>query len=198
MKRHHAATCAAILGTSLATLLLTASAAAADAVDPATIARGEYLVNSSGCHLCHTPKKMGSNGPEPDMSRMLSGHPASLQLPPPPQLPPGQWTGLSAASGTAWSGPWGVSHSANLTPDMETGLGRWTLRDFIDTIRTGRRMGRGRKVLPPMPVSAYRNLDDQDLAAIYAYLQSIPAIANAVPEPLARGMTAAGAAEAIH
>ena len=90
-------------------------------------------------------------------------------------------------SGTAWSGPWGVSHSANLTPDADTGLGRWTLQDFTATLRTGRRMGRGRKVLPPMPISAYRNFDDRDIAAIFAYLRSIPAIRNPVPEPAAPG-----------
>jgi len=37
--------------------------------------RGEYLVNAVGCHDCHTPLQMGPNGPEPDLSRMLSGHP---------------------------------------------------------------------------------------------------------------------------
>ena len=61
----------------------------------------------------------------------------------------------AAATNTAWSGPWGVSFTANLTPDPETGLGRWTLRNFMDTIRSGRHMGRGRPILPPMPWTAY-------------------------------------------
>ena len=39
------------------------------------VARGKYLVTTSGCNDCHTPWKMGPKGPEPDMSRMLSGHP---------------------------------------------------------------------------------------------------------------------------
>ena len=47
-----------------------------------------------------------------------------------------------AATNTAWSGPWGVSYTANLTPDVDTGLGAWTVRDFKATIRTGRHMGR--------------------------------------------------------
>jgi hypothetical protein len=44
-------------------------------------------------------------------------------------------------------------------------------------------MGRGRAVLPPMPIPAYRNFSDADLQAIFAYLQSIPAVSNRVPQP---------------
>jgi hypothetical protein len=45
-------------------------------------------------------------------------------------------------------------------------------------------MGRGRLVLPPMPIPAYKNFTDQDLEAIYTYLKSIPPIRNEVPEPV--------------
>jgi hypothetical protein len=78
-----------------------------------------------------------------------------------------------------------VSFTANLTPDPETGLGKWSLRNFKETIRTGRHMGRGRPILPPMPIPMYKHFSDDDLAAIYAYLQSIPPVKNRVPEPLA-------------
>jgi hypothetical protein len=90
---------------------------------------------------------------------------------------------LSAATNTAWAGPWGVSFTANLTPDPETGLGRWTDQQFIDTMRSGRRMGRGRELLPPMPWQSLTAATDQDLKAIFAYLQSLPAIKNQRPEP---------------
>jgi mono/diheme cytochrome c family protein len=146
-------------------------------------ARGKYLVDSGGCHDCHTPAKMGPNGPEPDMTRMLSGHPASLQLPPPP-APSGPWIGGVAETFTAWYGPWGISYTANLTPDKETGLGQWTEQQFIDTIRSGRHQGRGRQILPPMPWPAYKNLNDADLKAIFAYLRTIPVIQNKVPDPV--------------
>jgi hypothetical protein len=149
------------------------------------VRRGEYLIKSVGCGDCHTPLKMGAQGPEPDLSRMLSGHPEGLQLPPAPRLPPGPWVATVAGTMTAWSGPWGVSYTANLTPDAETGLGRWTERAFIDTIRSGRHLGRGRQILPPMPIPALRNMTDDDLGAMFAYLQSIPAIRNRVPEPIA-------------
>lgn len=150
----------------------------------ASVTRGKYLVDTSGCHDCHTPWVMGPDGPAPDMSRALSGHPQSLQLPPAPKLPEGPWLVSIAATNTAYAGPWGVSFTANLTPDRETGLGKWTERNFIETIRTGRHLGRGRPVLPPMPVQVYRNMTDADLGAIYAYLQSIPSVNNRVPAPI--------------
>ena len=162
-------------------LLLPAAPALAD---DAKLARGKYLVTVAGCNDCHTPWKMGANGPEPDYTRMLSGHPQDFELPAPPK-PAGPWIVSAAATNTAWSGPWGVSYTANLTPDKETGLGRWTLRNFVETIRTGRHKGRGREILPPMPIPMYKHFTDQDLAAIYAYLQSIPPVKNKVPEPLA-------------
>ena len=146
-------------------------------------ARGKYLVTTSGCNDCHTPWIVGPKGPEPDMSRMLSGHPENAALPPAP-APQGPWIVAASATNTAWAGPWGVSFTANLTPDAETGLGKWTQRNFSETIRTGRHMGRGRQILPPMPIPMYRNFTDADLEAIFSFLQSIPAVRNRVPEPL--------------
>lgn len=149
----------------------------------ANIARGEHLVLTAGCHDCHTPLKMGKNGPEPDMTRMLSGHPEQLSLPAPPaaSMP---WIVSAAATNTAWAGPWGVSFTANLTPDKETGLGAWSKDEFVQAIKTGRHHGRGRPILPPMPIPAYRNFNDDELSAIFAYLATIPAIKNQVPDPL--------------
>ena len=200
MKRSTTRTRARALAPALALAALAAAALPSQAsgtprapakADPAQVARGEYLVNTSGCHDCHTPWKMGPKGPEADMSRKLSGHPQDLAVPPAPKAQ-GPWIASIFATNTAWAGPWGVSFTANLTPDKETGLGKWTLRNFTETIRTGRHMGRGRPVLPPMPIPVYRNFNDADLAAIYAYLQSIPPIANRVPEPLPAAATVAG------
>jgi mono/diheme cytochrome c family protein len=147
------------------------------------IARGEHLVKTSGCHDCHTPLKLGPNGPEPDMTRALSGHPEQLKMPPPP-APAGPWIVASSGTNTAHSGPWGVSFTANLTPDMGTGIGAWSKDTFIQTIRTGRHMGRGRPILPPMPIPAYRNFSDDELGAIFAYLHTLPPIENKVPDPV--------------
>jgi mono/diheme cytochrome c family protein len=184
--------CTAAALAALAATVLTASPRAAAADNTTTVARGKYLVNTSGCHDCHTPFKLGPNGPEPDMSRMLSGHPEALAMPPAPALPPGPWLVTTAATNTAFAGPWGVSFTANLTPDADTGLGPWTLKDFMSTIRTGRHMGRGRPVLPPMPIPVYNNFTDADLEAVYAYLRTVPPIRNRVPEPLAPARKSAG------
>src|SRR5689334_19502904 len=151
----------------------------------AQVARGSYIANSAGCADCHTPKKLGPNGPEPDLEHAFSGHPEGLVMPPAPELPPGPWMVTAAGTLTAWSGPWGVSFTANLTPDAETGLGKWTEETFLSTIRSGRHMGRGRQILPPMPIDQLNNLTDDDLRAVFAYLQSLPAVKNRVPAPIA-------------
>lgn len=174
---------AAALATALVPLAALAQTAAPAASAADKIARGKYIVSTSGCHDCHTPWIMGPKGPEPDMTRALSGHPQDFKLPPASKLD-APWVMAAAGTNTAWAGPWGVSYTANLTPDPETGLGKWTLRNFTETIRTGRHMGRGREVLPPMPVMVYRNWTDADFEAVFAYLQSMPAIKNRVPEPL--------------
>ncbi|HEV7609736.1 MAG TPA: hypothetical protein VGO61_20545 [Steroidobacteraceae bacterium] len=150
-----------------------------------SLARGKYLVTIAGCNDCHTPLKMTPEGPRPDFDRMLSGHPEALAMPPAPALPAGPWLVTVGATNTAWAGPWGVSFTANLTPDRETGLGKWTVRNFTETIRSGRHLGRGREILPPMPIPMYKHFTDSDLAAIFGYLQSIPAVKNRVPEPRA-------------
>jgi hypothetical protein len=153
--------------------------------DGATVERGRYLVTAMGCNDCHTPWHLGPDGPAPDMSRMLSGHPADLALPPAPPADEA-WPVRVAATNTAWSGPWGTSFTANLTPDPDTGLGSWTAEEFIAALRSGRHQGRGRPILPPMPYAMIRELTDADLRAVFDYLRSIPAIRNAVPEPLPR------------
>ena len=144
--------------------------------------RGEYLVRFGDCSACHTPVKFGEKGPEPDMTRFLSGHPANTKLPP-PELKPGPWFAATAGM-TAWTGPWGISYAANLTPDKNTGLGIWTEAMFMSAMRTGKHMGAGRPILPPMPWQASASLSDEDLKAIFAYLRSLPPITNQVPVPL--------------
>ena len=149
----------------------------------AQVARGKYLVDIMGCHDCHTPMKLGPNGPEWDMTRALSGHPEQLVMPPAPvqQAP---WLASMGMTMTAWNGPWGTSFTKNLTPDKETGLGDWTVEEFIATMKTGRERGKGRPVLPPMPVQNLAALTDSDIRALFAYLQSLPAIKNRTPQPV--------------
>jgi hypothetical protein len=146
------------------------------------VARGKYLVTFGGCNDCHTPFKLTDKGPVPDMARMLSGHPHDTKLPS-PDLKPGPWF-VSTAGMTAWAGPWGITYAANLTPDTNTGLGIWTEEMFLKAMRTGKHMGDGRQILPPMPWRNLAALNEDDLKAVYAYLRTIPAIRNEVPTPV--------------
>ena len=148
----------------------------------AQVERGGYLVAIASCNDCHTPLKMGPNGPEPDMSRMLSGHPQDAIVKAPAMLSP-PWLGAASNTMTAWSGPWGVSFTANLTPDKETGvLEGYTEKQFIQAMRTGRHQGMGRPILPPMPWNWIGKMSDEDLRSVFAYLRQIPPVRNRVPD----------------
>jgi len=151
----------------------------------ATIARGKYLVTLGGCHDCHTPKFMTEKGPALDTKRLLSGFPSSEKAPAVPEgvIGPKSWGGMFTNDLTGWAGPWGISFGSNLTADKETGIGAWTGKSFIQTLRTGKTPG-GRPILPPMPWEAIQQASDKDLKAIFAYLMSLPPVRNMVPTPV--------------
>jgi cytochrome c553 len=179
-------TALAVLIAALAYLAMTdavTKAAPAQEGRKPNVERGAYLVKIMGCNHCHTPYKLGPNGPEPDMSRALSGHPADFAMPAPPVLD-GKWTWLGAATNTAFSGPWGTSFTANLTPDPETGLGKWSVETFVAAMKTGRHEGKGRPILPPMPVENLAALSDDDIRDLFGYLRSLPPVRNRVPAPI--------------
>ena len=162
---------------------LTGTAGFAQQPAQTPVERGKYLVTVMDCHGCHTPFKMG----QPDMTRMLMGHPQDITIAAAPAVPAGGvWAMIVNESNTAWAGPWGVSFTANLTPDRATGMGSWTEEMFVNAIRKGKHLGAagGRDILPPMPWESYGALTDPDLKAIFAYLKTIPAVANRVPNPI--------------
>lgn len=161
-----------------------AAAVSAEAAQQAKVERGRYLVMVGGCNDCHTPWHIGPNGPEPDLSRTLSGHPQDLVITAAPAPGDGPWSWQSVPTNTAFAGPWGVSFTANLTPDEATGTGVWTEDIFIKTLRTGRHWGQSRPILPPMPWFNYGKMSDEDLSAVFAYLRTLPPIRNQVPTPL--------------
>lgn len=150
------------------------------------IERGRHLVTIGGCDDCHSPKVFTPMGPVPDTTRRLSGHPADSKLPEIPKgvIAPDQWGAITTNDLTAWAGPWGVSFARNLTPDVATGLGSWTEEIFIKAIRTGKDMGEGRAILPPMPWPQYAQMTDDELKSVFAFLQSLKPIENAVPDPI--------------
>jgi hypothetical protein len=150
------------------------------------IKRGDYLVNSGACQDCHSPKQFGLFGePFPDSIGLLSGHPASGQNPPLDANAgkPGNWIYM-APDITSFVGPWGISYAANLTPDSATGIGAWNEDNFIQTLRTGKHLGNGRDILPPMPWPSIGKMTDDDLKSVFAYLKSLPAVSNRVPAPV--------------
>lgn len=144
--------------------------------------RGAYLVNVLGCADCHTPKKMTEQGPVPDMDKHLMGFDVSRPLPPKPEgVPLGPWI-LFNGELTAAVGPWGTSYAANLTPH-ETGIGTWSLEQFQKALKEGKYKGldNSRPIMPPMPVQAYKHLNDDDVEAIYIFLKTIKPLDNIVP-----------------
>ena len=145
-----------LTGLLAATVLMTCywQAEAADRADQ--VARGKYLVTQGLCTDCHTP---GHFFGKPDEARMLGGSEVGFEIP-----------GL------------GVFHGPNLTPDKATGIGGWSERDIVTTLRTGVRPD-GRGLAPIMPWRAFSELTDDDLMSVAAYLKSLPPVANKVPGP---------------
>jgi hypothetical protein len=150
--------------------------------DEELIKRGSYIVATSGCHDCHSPKIMTPRGPEPDPTRLLSGHNQNEKLPPLGNSP--GWVHFNMNL-TAASGPWGTSYAANLTPD-DTGIGAWSFENFKTAIRKGKLKGMegSRDLLPPMPWQMYKNMTDEDLSAVFHYLKSLKPVNNLVPAPI--------------
>lgn len=159
-------------------------------VQPASasqIARGRYLVNVIGCNDCHTPH---DDQGQPMPGRFLTGHPVGATLPQwdPSMLEKGVAIGI-APTFTAFAGPFGVSIAPNLTPDPDTGIAKMTADDLVESWRTGKHWNLDRPVLPPMPVQVYKNMTEQDIRAIHAYLMSLPptpATPLAPPAPATR------------
>src|SRR5215467_392708 len=112
--------------------------------ESAPAARGKYLVRLAGCTDCHTP---GYFLGKPDMSRYLGGSDVGLEVP-----------GL------------GIFVGANLTPDNETGLGRWTNDEIATAIQMGVRPD-GRVLASVMPWRAFAGMTRSDAAAVVAYLK---------------------------
>jgi len=154
--------------------------------DEELIKKGEYLVNTVGCHDCHSPKRMGAQGLEIIPELMLSGYPGNrpIQKVDMSALNPG-WGYLNEDL-TSFIGPWGQSFAANLTSDP-TGIGTWTEKQFTTALKKGWFKGieNTRMLLPPMPWQNFVNMKDEDVHAIYLYLKSTPPVQNVVPAPIA-------------
>ncbi len=153
--------------------------------DQDIVKRGEYLVTIMGCNDCHSPKRMGANGPEIIPELLLSGYPAERPIVKfdHPMIKEG--FGMFYPDLTSAAGPWGVSFAGNLTPD-QTGIGNWTEEQFKKAMTQGKFKGidGSRMLLPPMPWFNFTALTDEDTHAIFMYLKSIKPVKNVVPAPI--------------
>ena len=143
---------------------------------------GHHLATICGCGDCHTPKKISPQGPVDDSSLLYSGSPS--QVPAPSVSGVDLAKGIASTNGlTAWTGPWGNSYAANITPDS-TGIGSWAEDQFMTCIRQGLYQGLvgSRPIMPPMPISSFRNFTDDELKAVFAFLKTVKPIHNVVAE----------------
>lgn len=130
------------------------------------VARGEYLVELLGCGVCHTD---GALEGRPRQDIALAG----------------SRTGIAYTNPLAFRYP-GVVFPPNITPDNETGIGRWTDDDIAAAIRAG--LGRhGKDRIPVMPWQSYAKLTTNDAMAIAGYLRSIEPVDHRVPDNVPAG-----------
>jgi hypothetical protein len=175
------------LAAAAAVLLVAGAARAADAPkkgqDPKLVQRGAYLVRLGGCADCHTPVKFDPElgMPVPDLTRAFSGHPEDGPDPAGAYAKPD--IGVIGPTFTSFALPFGIVYSANITSDPTTGIGSWKVEAFVKSMRTGKHAGVGRPVLPPMPWPSIAGATDEDLKAMFAFLQSTKPVKNAVPKP---------------
>jgi len=129
------------------------------------IAHGRYIATAiQGCG-CHTREKLDGNKDE-------NWHYAGSPNPAPPFGPP---------ANAGWSSPrWKKIYARNITPESETGIGKWTEADFIRAMRTGITPD-GRVLDTQMPWNAFQKITDRDLKSLWAYLKTIKPVRNTPP-----------------
>ena len=123
------------------------------------LAVGKYVVTMAGCVECHTPVEQG----QIIADKKFSG-------------------------GREFATPLGTMHTANITPDKETGIGTWTKEAFVarfkayaDSSYVPHKVAPG-EMQTIMPWTMYAGMTEKDLGAIYTYLMSVPPIKNSIPE----------------
>ena len=155
-----AARCVACMLAFAGWLVLSSEVALADTVptpghvDPALIARGAYLAKAADCAGCHTAAPTGN--------------------PPQPSAP--------LAGGLAVRSPFGTIWSSNITPDPNTGIGRFRYEDFVRAVRDGIAPG-GKHLYPAMPYPSFAKISDDDMLALYAYfMHGVQPVAKRPPQ----------------
>jgi hypothetical protein len=142
------------------------AATTATAAQPNSLERGRYLVETVAfCGVCHNTRDADGRmrpGMELAGGRVMSMNEVRTVL---SDIPPGDIRAVVP----------------NITPDAETGIGRWTDSEIAAAIREGRRPD-GSIIGPPMPIALYRGISDFDLTAMVTYLRTVPPVRHAVTE----------------
>ena len=133
------------------------------------LSRGKYMVGLLGCGSCHTD---GALVGLPNSNRLLAG----------------SGTGIAYTSPFVDDNP-GVVYPPNLTPDMETGLGTWSMPRLVEMIRVGTTDHSARS-LPVMPWPAFASITSEDAFSIAAYLKSLAPVRHLVPSNVSPGEVA--------
>ena len=150
-------------------LLVLATPVAGQGSD-AVVARGRYIVEiAANCGGCHTPLD-------------AAHRPIAAQ---------------SLAGGRVFAERGFRAVAPNVTSDRTTGIGAWSDAQIAAALRSGRHRD-GRPIGPPMPVDLYRRINDADVAAIVAYLRTVPAVSHAISERSRYPFTVATVAPAAY
>jgi mono/diheme cytochrome c family protein len=124
----------------------------AHAADAESIARGKYLYQAADCYSCHGGPRGSQNG--------KASSSTSARLP---------------SGGLGLDTPFGTFRSPNITPDKQYGIGAWSLAEFKAALRDG--IGRnGEYLFPVFPYTSFSKLTDRDIADMYAYIMTLPAV----------------------
>ncbi len=141
-----------ILAAAAAVAALVLAAGPASA-DENLLARGKYLVDGiAGCGNCHSPRDKNGN--------FIKGK---------------EFSGAYVITDPGFK-----AYAKNITPDKETGIGNWSPQQIARAIREGI-TPTGKLLGPPMSFEFYRDISDSDIDAIVAYIRSVPAVHNTVP-----------------
>jgi mono/diheme cytochrome c family protein len=120
------------------------------------VAKGEYIFTAAGCAECHAAPLKKCNDHKTQDKTVLAG-------------------------GRCLKTPFGVFNVPNISPDKEHGIGTWSTADFVTAMKLGMAPG-GEHLYPAFPYASYQRMTYEDLIDLKAYLDTLPASSNAVPD----------------
>jgi len=173
MKKHTVISLAFVLSLILVMAFATSTSASPNYQDD-QVQQGKYIATIAGCTECHTPLKAEYQDPTKLTFEQLQtiSFNAGAAL---------DETKLLSGGRAFDLGPAGILFTRNLTPDEETGLGAWTDEQIKIAVKAGVDHD-GRILFPVMPYHVYNGMADADMDAVIAYLRSVNAVSNQVPE----------------